>query len=347
MNMMRLVWMFLAAALLAPAVQAAEHALNPNRLSLSARLGFNVSARFKGDALSLPAPANNRLTPGGDAYNFDDGYVLTDISGNYEGQTWYWGYDSSASQISGNTILMSRSTPGGEFASPSFDDDLSWGAELAYNRWLGRYKSMSYGFEFAANWQGLSLGDSSTFYGNATRVRNAFPFTPGTTPPSATPNNPYQGSYGGAGFLIGDTAISSASDVVPGGLEISGRRRYEANLWGFRLGPYLEFPLGERLTFGFSGGLAVGLLDGEASWTDTITVAGKSASSSGSGSDFGVLWGGFASANLSWNFSDRWSAIAGVQYQYLGTYEAEFGERSVELDLRQSFYMLLGVGYRF
>src|SRR4051794_10423858 len=75
-----------------------------NRFSFDARFGFNITARFKnlGRLSSIP---NTRTTPDSDRYNYDDGYVLTDVSGNYGGQTWYWGYDKP-SQISGNTILM-------------------------------------------------------------------------------------------------------------------------------------------------------------------------------------------------------------------------------------------------
>src|SRR6266699_1485286 len=72
-----------------------------NRLSLSARFGFNISGKFKGignGLFTVPAP-NPRRTLDGDAYNYDDGYVLTDSSGNFGGETRYWGYDDSASQI--------------------------------------------------------------------------------------------------------------------------------------------------------------------------------------------------------------------------------------------------------
>ncbi len=91
----------------------------------------------------------------------------------------------------------------------------------------------------------------------------------------------------------------------------------------------------------------MGLLDSEASWTDTIIVAGTRIPSNGHGSDFGVLWGAFAAANLSWDFADRWSATIGAQYQYLGTHEAAFGARSVEVDLSKSFFLTFGVSYRF
>lgn len=355
MNTMRFIWMPLATVLLAPAAQAQP--TTANGLTLSARLGFNISARFQGSASGLPELAPIRTTPNGDAYNYDDGYVLTDSSGNYGGQTWYWGYDNSAAYPGGqisdgidfpnNSILLSRSTADGSFSSPSMEDDPIPGVELNYSRWLGQWGKASYGLEIAANWQTLSMSDRSTFYGNARRITDAYSFTPGTTPPTSSPNSPYQGGYGDEGFLLGDTPISSTTSLVPGGSTISGKRQFEADLWGFRLGPYLSFPLTEKLKLSISGGLAVGFLDSQASWSDTITVAGKSVLSTGSGNDFGILWGGVAAANLSWDFNDRWSAIAGVQYQYLGTYEADFGKRSVEVDLSQSFFLQLGASYRF
>src|SRR6266498_3609580 len=63
-----------------------------NRVSLSLRLGLGISARFKGIGGSLQASApaaNGRRTPDGDRYNYDNGYVLTDLSGNVGNQTWY------------------------------------------------------------------------------------------------------------------------------------------------------------------------------------------------------------------------------------------------------------------
>src|SRR5882672_7958373 len=75
-----------------------------NRVTLSVRYGFNVSGKFKGIGSSFApgAPlAGGRRTPRGDNYNYDNGYVLTDISGNAGGQTWYWGYDSASQVNSG------------------------------------------------------------------------------------------------------------------------------------------------------------------------------------------------------------------------------------------------------
>jgi hypothetical protein len=314
-----------------------------NRFTFSARLGLNISAKFKDLTLTL-APAAGRTTPDGAAYNYDDGYVLTDVSGNFGGQTWNWGYDDSASQISGNTILLSRSTPAtADFPSRSSSSDPNYGGELTYNRLLGVINEAAYGFEVAGSYLDIALRDNRTFSSQATRLVDAYPFTPGTTPPAATPALPYQGTFNGPGFVIGATKTNSTTTVSPGPTA-TDRRRFDADLWGFHLGPYLEVPLGDNFSLALSGGLAVGLLESEASWAAQI-AGGPSLS--GSGRHESVLWGGYVGANLLWRWSEHWSAVGGVQYQNLGTYRHSYGGREVELDLRKSLFVSLGLGYDF
>src|SRR6266853_6557249 len=109
--------LYFGAVLIVLAIAAAKaEEVATNRFTVSARLGLNISAKFKGLSLALP-PAAPRPTPDGAAYNYDDGYVLTDISGNFGGQTWYWGYDNSARQISGNNVLLSGNSSVGAGAS--------------------------------------------------------------------------------------------------------------------------------------------------------------------------------------------------------------------------------------
>lgn len=342
----------LAVALFTTAASADEIATN--RLSLSGRLGFNISARFKGVTVApVGAPASPRSTPSqpgrpdGDPYNYDDGYVLTDVSDNYGGQTWYWGYDNSASQISGNTILLSRTTTtAGGGATDSFDDDPQLGAELTYNRFLGTWGDARYGLEAAVNYLNLSLRANDTFSASATRVTDAYSFTPGTTPPNATPPNtvpgPYQGSFEGPGFVIGDTPVSSSTVVVTGAA-VTDKRHFDANLWGLRLGPYLELPLGGPMNLSISGGLAVGLMDAEASWSQRS----GSSTLSGSGDDWDVLWGGYASATVTWALSERWSLAGGAQFQTLTDYEHSFGGREVEVNLGNCWFVTFGLTYTF
>jgi len=344
------------------ALTAGAEEIVTNRLSFSARLGFNISARFKAVNGTPVGPPASRPTPDGIGYDrYDNGYVHTDISGNYGGQTWNWGYDDSASQINSttlnpegfnpafpnDTILMSRTTTtGAGGATGSFDDDPSLGCELTYNRLLGVWGDARYGLEAAVNYLNLCLRESGTFTGSATRLTEAYPFTPGTRPPYATPPDtapgPYQGSYEGPGFVIDDTPVSSSTVEVPGAT-VTDKRRFDGDLWGFRLGPFLEVPLGDPVNLSLSAGLAVGLLDADAAWSQTS----GNATVSGSGSDSDVLWGGYASAVLTWYLSERWSVVGGAQFQSLGNYEHSFGGRKVEVDLSNSWFVTLGLSYKF
>jgi hypothetical protein len=62
---------------------------------------------------------------------------------------------------------------------------------LTYDRLLGTKGRFRFGLEAAANYADLSLRDSRTISGSLIRVTDAYPFTPGTTPPRATPSDPY------------------------------------------------------------------------------------------------------------------------------------------------------------
>jgi hypothetical protein len=190
----------------------------------------------------------------------------------------------------------------------------------------------------------LSLKDQRAFSGNVSRLTDAYPFTPGTTPPLA----PYQGRFDGPGFVLGSTPVSSTTALIPGGANIVDQRNYDADIWGLRLGPYAEYPLSQNIDLWFSGGLAVALLDGTASWKETASIAGEATEvGSGGGSDLGLLCGGYLSAKVSWQLSKRWSAEGGVQYQYLGTYEHNFGGQVMQLDLSKSVFITIGLGYSF
>jgi hypothetical protein len=354
----RFIWVALAVATFATAVRAEE--IVTNRLNASLRFGLNIKARFKGTVGPMTPPPGTitRTTPDGDPYNYDDGYVLSDVSGNAGGQTWYWGYDNSATYPAGqisdgvafpaNTVLLSRSTPNGNFASPEMDDGPHLGFEVTYDRHLVSKQRINYGVEFAANYLSVSIHDRGAFAGSAARTTDAYPYTPGTTPPSATSGNPYQGSYDGFGFLIGDTPVASSTALVPDGYTISGVRKLDADLWGMRLGPYADYPIGEKFNIWLSAGLAVGLLSADASWSESLSLPGPvTLGSIGNGSDTDFRMGWYVSGNISWDITERWSAFGGVQFQGLGQYSHDFGGRTVELDLSKSFFITIGASYRF
>jgi len=314
-----------------------------NRVSLSVRFGLNISAKFKGVGGSLNPSMNGHG-------RYDDGYVLNDVSGNAGGQTWNWGYDN-ASQLTGNNgVAFNRTTavPTGGSAGNADNAASHPGFELAYDRQLGAcngdWHNMRYGIEGAFNCLPISLHDDSTYAANVSQRTDVYGYTPGTTPPS----NPYQGSKNGPGFVISDTP--SSSSIAPAmSAMVSVSDNFYANLWGFRLGPYLEFPFGEQqqFTVSVSGGLAVGLLDASENWTQTVAIGGGSSTTRGGGTDFEALWGGYASLNADYQFNKYWGVIGGVQYQNLGKYNHSFDGRQVSLDLSKSIFLLAGVSFNF
>ena len=325
-----------------------------NRVSLSLRFGLNINAHFKGIGGSLnPASMNgsHRRTPDGDRYNYDDGYVLTDVSGNAGGQSWYWGYDNASQVNAGNsTIAFNRTTAvaNGKDSTIADHDADNAGFEFAYDRQLGvkeDWHNMRYGVEAAFNYLPIAINNNSTFGATASQQTDVYGYTTGTTPPS----NPYQGSYNGPGFLINVPRSGSSTAVIPNAT-VSAHDDFSANLWGFRLGPYLEFPFGkkEQFTLSLSAGLAVGLLDANESWTQTVTMPGNgSVTTKGGGNDFEVLWGGYGALNVGWQFAEHWGVTGGVQYQNLGKYNHGFDGREVSLDLSQSVFLLAGISYNF
>jgi len=331
-----------------------------NRVTLSLRFGLNINGRFKGgagplSAFAMPA-AGGRRTPNGDAYNYDNGYVLTDISGNAGGQTWYWGYDNSSQVNPGtHTIAFDRTslTSLPAAAGEAKDDSSRLGAELAYNYEIGvkeNWHHLRYGLELAVNWLPFEMNQHGLYNATFTKFSDTYSYTPGTTPPSYdVPSElPYQGSFGGPNFVINVPPVGSASTLVPGG-NFLVQQQFDANLWGFRVGPYLEMPLSKRWSLRLSGGLAVGLLDGDASWRDKLTSpdGATSITRHGGGSDTELLWGYYVGLQAAYQFNNRWGLEAGVQFQDLGLYNHNFGGTSVELDLSKSVFLHAGVSFNF
>jgi len=314
-----------------------------NRISFSDRWGVGISARFK--SIKTPILQSQRTTPDGAKYNYDDGYVLTDVSKGAGGKTWNWGYDDSSAQVSGNNVLLSRDTarvPGSDI-----DENPNYGGEIVFTRMIERIGHFNLGFEFAANYTSLSFNDSSPHDASLAHTTDAYPFTPGTTPPTATPGSPYQGTFQGPGFVVGDTPVSSTSTPIPGGATTTGQRQFDANVWGFRIGPCVELPVNEKLTVSLSGGVAGGIIDAKVSWNEHVASGTSFANLRGSGQDLDMLWGYYIAANVALELDERWSIVGSAQYQSLNNYSHSFGGRRVEGDFNSAWFFTLGVGLKF
>jgi hypothetical protein len=307
-----------------------------NRITFSYRMGFNISGHFSGMG-RIPS-----AQPG----HYTDGYVLNDISGNAGGQTWNWGYNNASQVNAGNNTVdmhnySNKNLPG--TSNPDNDGPAS-GFEITYDRQLGikeDWHNMAYGVEFAANYTPISFNVNATYSGQVNKNTDTYSYTPGTTPPSA----PYQGSYQGPGFVLN---VPPSSSTSPTDATMTEHQSFSANLWGFRLGPYVELPITQKLTLHTSTGFALGLLDANASWNETIVIPNEATyTRHGGGSDFTALYGFYVGADAIYQVTKHWGLDAGVQFQNLGTYNHNFGGESAHLDLRQSIFVQAGISYNF
>lgn len=306
-----------------------------NRLSVAVHFGSNIKADFNYGVPSFGTPP--QTTPDGDAYNYDDGYVLTDVSGNAGGQTWYWGYDDAA-QVVGNEILMSSTVTGGASGNQEMDGTVpQTGVDMTYSREFINEEELHFGFECTVGFLPLHFDDTSSFSSVDTTTTDAYGFTGGTTPPAA----PYQGTYNGPGFLINASPSSSSTTAAPGA-PVRGHSELDATLWTLRIGSHLEFPLNEKLSLGGAGGLSLGWLNVDADWKLTGAVNTR-----GSSSDSDTLSGMYLGGQLLWRVNDDWRFCAGAEFEYLNDWNQQFGNQTASLDFSRTLYTTLGIQREF
>jgi opacity protein-like surface antigen len=316
-----------------------------DHLTVSAQFGFNINARF-----------GPRTTPDGFGYNFLDGYVLPDTGGGYNPYTGTtvppvtqnWGANNAAQVVpaggSPQQVLL-HTLLGGGGVSQSFGDDPHLGIELRYQRELGTHGQWHYGLEGAFNYMNLCMSDDVNASSGREYVFSDSFVSGGTTGNTLTA--PYSGHYDIGKFPLEPIIYLNpdSSRVVP--MTYAGHDKFEADIWGLHLGPFLQHPLGKRGDITLSGGLAVALINASASWSQSLTVNSATSSFSGSGSGADVLLGYYVGANAAYHLSKRWDLNAGLEYQDVGTYQKTVGARQVQLDLSQSVYLTIGVSYKF
>jgi hypothetical protein len=332
-----------------------------NRFGLSYRMGFNISARFKnlGGYPSPPTnPANSGKTPNGADWNYDNGYNLDDSPGTPPGLTWYWGYIDPA-QVQGGNLNLSRSSSSADGATGEKQNDPQPGFELTYSRFIGKVGKGRWGLEGAFNFMNLSISDNRTVFGNVTVQTDAYALN-GVIPPAP----PYFGTYegpipGGPNRpVISDTPIAQAPSILANGASITGERKIEADVYGFRVGPYLEFPISQKLEVSLSGGFALASVHSKFKFNENVQIASitttvpggpaqNTVTRSGAGSHSDVLLGGYGAGSFSYAFAKSWSATVGAQYQNVGLFSQQLAGKKAELDLRKSIFVTIGIGYSF
>jgi hypothetical protein len=334
-----------------------------NRFGLSYRMGFNISTSIKNNVASMPSghfvPGQGLqqvnpgpATGGGINRTYEDGYVWVDNNNNsHLGQqlTWYWGYDSTSQASRPGSVLMHSSTAMPAAPSTHDLDDPQSGFELNYQRQLFTQKHWRGGLETAFGYMPTSLHDNSPQSASVMRIEDAYalPLNNGV-PITPLPPNLQQGTFEGPGDLISDSPTRTTS-LIPNSASIVGQRAFSADIFSFRFGPYIEFPISDRLTLALNGGLALASVSSDFSFQETTTITGVSGSGNrrGSGSHSDWLAGGYVGLTASFDLGKNWAAFAGAQFQSVGRYTQSLDSKQAVLDLTKSIFVNVGISYSF
>ncbi len=317
-----------------------------NRLGLSFRVLFNAPVSFK-NLDPIPAGTAARLTPDGDVYNYDNGYVLVDSSGNAMGYTRYWGYDTASQSAVNGVVSMQRTKSVSSSYTSDPSDDFMPGVELTYDRELIHKKSWRGGLEGAFGYTYMSVSDSQAESATVTSVIDTFAFPGESVPPAGYTG--YRSGYGDSPSGPVLAAVPTTSIVKQeAGAVVSGHRDFSADLLGLRIGPYVEVPLSKSISLGLSGGLALVYVSSDFNFHETIILpGGTSTSNAGSGSHNDWLAGGYVAGTLSFALSEKWAVVAGAQFQDVGRYTQHLKDKEATLDLRNMIFATLGISYSF
>ena len=327
-----------------------------NRVSIAFQSGFNLKTSFKNIG-RFGAAANPGSTNGLSNHFYDDGYNLVDSANNqhfngtgFTQGTWNWGFNNFASQVHGNgdldgTIDMhSTSSAGG--TSSGHDDNVQPGFMLTFSRELFRNEKDTWrtGLEWSFGYTDYSADDSSPVNAKATQLTDSYSTFGNTLPNSAS----YSQNLGGDPnhIIIGDTmARSFSSTTVP----VSGTRKFDANLFAFKMGPYFEVPLNKTFSFSLEGGAELVYVYSRFQFNEEVVTPSGLLNVKGNNTDDGVQLGGYLGAKVSAALNDKWSLFAGAEWQDVGSYihhNHATGESAV-LDLSQAAFFTFGVGYSF
>jgi len=321
-----------------------------HRFSVSYRPAFNVTAEFK----NLGFPSTSLPGPGGGLVdrNYDDGYVRLETTGmaagSPDGYTSNWSYQS-VDQVVGNNLLMHKALGTGMISSSgAVDDDPQQGMEFAYSWEIGPMGRFVWGLEGSFGFSGLSFRDSRSLMSDINVITDTYDisnleFGGGPPPPPGTPST---GRSGTSALILADPA--SRSTAVFTGSTIDGYRSVEANVFDFRIGPFLEYQLTRQISLSLSGGLGFAFVDSSFAFQESLSLPGAGLlSSSGSSSKSEMLVGGYAAANVSYAVAEAWRLFAGAQYRNMGGFDQSVNGTAVHLDFSNAIYATVGVGYSF
>jgi hypothetical protein len=327
-------------------IETPPEAMNdwPRHFRLGALVGINIKAEFKMSG-NFTVSGSQPGAPGqpGVDHIYDDGYVRVDQTGNAQGRTSYWGYNNYAKQYDSvaQTLTFHSANSFEASGSAKSDDSPYLGADLAYGGTFWRWGPTQIGWEFGFGFMPIKIKDNQSVEADINRTVHSF-----STGGILLPTAPYNGGPSGIGPTIPDLASALPDDGTSG--TITGSRTLDVSLYVARLGPLLHWELHPRWAMSFSAGPAIGYVDGDLRFDETIvSLDGGNANNSGrnGGSDF--VYGGYVGATLMFHVEEHGDIYVGVQYMPLSSASVSGGGREARLDMSGGVYFSAGVNWPF
>lgn len=303
---------------------------------IGAMVGFNISANFSEQgtfAVSGNNPANGI---------FDDGYVHPDQSGDTK-YTSNWGYNNASQYDSAAQTLTMHGTSSYSTSGSSKDDGGPFpGFDMAYGDNIWYWKHARVGWELGFGLLPITIKDSSSL--GATVNQSAYVYVVGN---SSLIQAPYQGDPSGTGPIIPSKYSSVNTPVPPPAGIVTGTRQLDEMLYTLRLGPSFYWDLTDDFGMSLGAGPAVGLVNGNYKFNETITANGVNANNSGSFGTTEVIYGGYVNGTLMYHILNNADFYLSAQYMPLGNASFSSGGRSAELNLGGQVYVSVGVNWPF
>jgi SH3-like domain-containing protein len=321
---------------------------NLNRFGVSYRVGYHMTASISRMAPFMSAAELGLSTAPGVSRVYDDGFVRVDSSGNAEKLTWNWGYSEPEQVSTADSVELHSFS--GNFSSEAQrlgGDAPQHGFEVTYNRQVsnlgGKYDNGTWGFLVGFSRTDFSVHDSQSLAATLNTTTDIYPLG-GVIPPLA----PYQGSFQGPGPLISSVPERGFSSFA-NGASIIGQRSFEADIYGLRIGPYVEIPIGRYLSVSLNFGVAVGVVDSELRYSNTLVIPGSSVrlSQTGRSSDNGVVPGWYYGLNVNVPIYRSLSVTGGFQFEGFDRYTHNSGSDRVELNMFDARFFKVGLAYSF
>ncbi len=307
---------------------------------IGAMVGLNISANFSESGLfgvSGSDPANGI---------YDNGYVKRDSSGNAFGQTSNWGYQTSSQYNYAAQTLTMQATSQYTTSGSSKDTGEFPGFDMVYGDNIWYWKHARVGWELGFGLLPISLKDNRSM--SASITSTLYTFNTANQNNAPIPAAPYQGGFNRqpGDWTIPGTPLPNTQQQTTGGI-VSGTRELDEMLYTLRLGPNFYWDLTEDFGMSLGGGPAVGLVNGNYKYNETITTGGVGAGNSGSFGTTQVIYGGYVNGTLMYHVLDNADFYLSAQYMPLGNASFSNGGRSAELNLGGQVYVSLGINWPF